>query len=349
MGITFGEFSSTFSLAMIHRKHVKKRMPIVRKRKNHISMSTKKIIATMFATSVPIGIGTIIISAINALNNVVVMRRLQYIGYTEQQANTLYGTYNMAFTVFSLPITIVSALIVSVFPILTYAYACKNIDRVNRSASASLKITIIVGLASSALFLSLSYPIVMLLFFHQPQAARVAAMLLTVLAPTAVPMTLFMLTSTILQAIDQLFVPTFSSVIGGAACLLCDWVLIGQKSIGIFGTPIGLFACYTIGSILNLAAIHKNKRMNFSIKNLFGKALPPAAVMGVTGFILFRLMLPSMGLFKSAAFSLLAALINYLLVLLLNHSLEREDFMILPKGKSIIRILEKLHLMPPTL
>ncbi|MFT8888932.1 MAG: polysaccharide biosynthesis protein [Ethanoligenens sp.] len=344
LGITAGEFVSTFSLALIHRHKMRTRT-LRPKRKTQPVMSAGKIISTMFATSVPIGIGTIVISAINAMDNVVVMRRLESIGYNEQQANMLYGTYNMAFTVFSLPITIVSALIVSVFPVLSYAYACKNIARVNRTACASLRITVIVGMASAALFLSLSYPIVMLLFFRQPQAARVAAMILTVLAPTAVPITIFMLTSAILQAVDQLFAPTCSSIIGGIACLLCNWVLIGQKSIGIFGAPVGLFVCYTLASVLNMMAIGKCKDIRLSVRHLFDKALIPSAVMGVTGFVAFRLTLSSLGLLKAAFFSILVALVNYMLVLFLNHTLERDDILLLPKGHAIVHLLEKLHLM----
>lgn len=344
LGITAGEFVSTFSLAMIHCRKMRQRTHRP-KRRTQPSLSVANIIGTMFATSVPIGIGTIIISAINALDNVVVMRRLESIGYSEQQANTLYGTYNMAFTVFSLPITIASALIVSVFPVLSYAHACRNFARVNRTASASLRITVIVGMASAALFLSLSYPIVMLLFFRQPQAARVAAMILTILAPTAVPITMFMLTSAILQAVDKLFAPTGSSIVGGIICLLCNWVLIGQKSIGIFGAPVGLFTCFTVASILNMAAIGRCKNIRLKVRHLFSKALTPAAVMGVTGFAAFRLTLSPLGLFKSAAFSILIALVNYLLVLFLNHTLEREDILLLPKGHVIVRILERLHLL----
>lgn len=347
IGITAGEFVSTFSLALIHhhKQNKQKRMHYRPKQRTGSIMPAGKIIKTMFATSMPIAIGTIVISAINALDNVVVMRRLESIGYNEQQANTLYGTYNMAFTVFSLPITIASALIISVFPVLSYAFACRNLARVNRTASASMRIMVIVGMASASLFLSLSYPIVMLLFFHQPRDARVAAMILTILAPTSLPITIFMLTSAILQAIDRLFAPTMSSILGGVACLLCNWILIGQKSIGIFGAPVGLFSCYTLASILNMAAIGRCKEIHLSIHHLFGKALTPAAVMGVTGFVAFRLALSSFGLLKAALFSVFIALINYLLVLFLNHTLERDDLLLLPKGHVLVRFLERIHLL----
>lgn len=344
LGITTGEFVSIFSLALLHSRKQRQQKSLGRK-PHKATIPASKIIRTMFATSVPISIGTIIISAINALDNIVIMRRLESIGYNEQQANMLYGTYNMAFTVFSLPITIASALIISVFPVLSYAFACHNTARVNRTASASLRITVIVGMASSALFLSLSYPIVMLLFFRQPQAARVAAMILTFLAPTAVPITIFMLTSAILQAVDRLFAPTVSSIIGGFLCLACNWGLIGQKPIGIFGAPVGLFVCYTFASIWNMKAIGKCKGIHLSAKHLFDRALTPAAVMGVTGFVAFRLTLSPLGLFKSAFFSILVALMNYLLVLFLNHTLEKEDILLLPKGAAIARILERMHLL----
>ncbi len=343
LGITAGECVSTSTLAFIHHRKMKKCAASSRRAS---TLSAGKILSAMFATSLPIGIGAIVISALNMLDNVVVMRRLESIGYTETQANMLYGTYNMAFTVFSLPITIASALVVSVFPVLSYDYACRNLARVNRTASASLRIVVIVGMASAALFLSLSYPIVMLLYFHQPQDARVAAMILTILAPTAVPITIFMLTSAILQATDHLFIPTASSIAGGIFCLLCNWVLIGQKGVGIFGAPVGLFFCYTLGSLLNLLAIGREKAIRFSFSGLLGRALVPAAVMGVTGFAVFRLTFPSLGLFHSAALSVLSALIIYFWVLFQNHSLEPDDILLLPKGRALLRILQKLRFLP---
>lgn len=341
VGITIGEFSSTFTLAMMHKFSMRKRH--VPKR---ICMSSRQIIKVMFSSAIPIAISTIIIATINMLDNSVVMHRLQGIGYSEKQANTLYGTFNMAFTVFSLPITMVSAICISVFPVLSYAHACKSMRRVDKTAEASMRMTMIAATASMALFLSLSYPIIMLLYFNQPNDAKAAAPLLMLLAPSAISISMTMLTSIILQAIDKILIPSRSSIIGGVAGLVCNWLLVGFRSIGIYGTPIGLFVCYTITTILNILAIRKTNKVHISYRNLFVKPLIPAAVMGITGGLTFYLTVSSLGLLKASELSILLAFVNYVVVLFLNNTIEKSDLLLLPRGKNIIRILEKLRLMP---
>ena len=340
VGITIGEFSSTFTLAMLHRHRMKKRKKLQRSK-----TPSDKILSTMFATSTPIGIGVIIISIINMLDNSVMMHRLQYIGFSETQANTLYGTYNMAFTVFSLPITIVSALQISVFPILSYAFACKNYSRVARTAQASIRIAMIVAMASAAIFLSLSSPIINIMYFNQPAAAKIVAPLLMLLAPSAVMISLTILTSTILQSIDKLIVPCRSMIVGGTACLVSNWFLVGSRGIGIYGAPVGIFICYTITAILNIIEIKRNRCVKLSFKNMFYKPFLPAAVMAVTGAVAFGITQHSFGLLKASVFSITLCMVNFILVLFLNKSISRSDLLILPHGKKVACFFEKLHLI----
>jgi stage V sporulation protein B len=342
VGITVGEFSSTFALAMIHKFRQRKR-----KTQLKCTTSTSKIVKTMFSTSTPIGVSIIIISVINMLDNAVVMHRLQDTGLREYQANTLYGTYNMAFTVFALPITIVSALTISIFPIITYAFACGNKKRVTRTAQASLRISMIVAMASTAVFLSLSSPIINLLYFNQPSAAKIAVPLLMLLAPSAIMIALSMLTTIILQATDKLITPSRSMIIGGIACLISNWFLVGNKNFGIYGAPAGIFICYTITSILNIIALNKSKNVKITFRSLFYKPFVPAAVMGATGYITFKITYTVFGLLKASALSLSASFIIYLLVLFFNNTIERDDLLLLPKGYKLVRLLERIHLMQP--
>jgi stage V sporulation protein B len=340
LGITLGEFSSTFTLAMIHRVKQKGRKP-----KRRASTGTNKIFRTLFATSIPIGISGIIISVINILDNSIVMHRLQFTGCTEQQANTLYGAFNMSFTVFSLPLTIVMAVATSVFPVLSYANACKNRIRVAHISEASLRIIMMVSTAAAAVFISLSNPIITLLYIGQPRDAKIAAPLLMLMAPAAVVISLSLITSTILQAVDKLLTPSRSMIVGGAVCLVSNWFLVGNPNIGIYGVPVGICICYFITTVMNLAAIKKCE-IRLSYHSLFFKPFLPAAILAITGAASFYIMLPSLGLLKSTCISLPLSLICYLLVLFISGTVERGDIKMLPGGKKIIPFIEKLHLMP---
>lgn len=341
VGITIGEFSSTFSLGVIHHFRMRK------KRIRHKSrLPAHSVIKTMFKTSIPIAFSTLIISFINMLDNSVVMHRLQSIGYSEQQANTLYGCFNMAFTVFSLPITIVAALTVSIFPVLSYAFACKDFRMVSRVSSASLRMAMLAATGSAAMFSALSYPLVNLLYFNRPQDAAIAAPLLMLLGPSAITISMSMLTTSILQSIDHLLLPSRSMIVGGLVCLLLNWVLVGQKSLGIYATPVGIFVCYLITTSMNLAAIRKSSHIDISFKNLFFRPLLPAAGMAVTGMLGFQFLLPRIGMIRASLLSLFVSLIIYLILLFLNRSIEGSDLMILPHGKKLVHFLTRIRLLP---
>ncbi|MDR3551713.1 MAG: polysaccharide biosynthesis protein [Clostridia bacterium] len=341
VGITVGEFSSTFTLGVLHAVRTRRRRP-----KRVCKTSAWSIIVMMFKTSIPIGATALIISIINMFDNSVVMHRLQFIGYTEKQANTLYGCFNMAFTVFSLPITIVSALTISVFPVLSYAFACRDYHTVSRAAAASLRMAMLAATGSAAMFAALSYPLVNLLYFSRPQDAAIAAPLLMLMAPSAISISLSMLTTCILQAIDHLLLPSRSAIIGGIVCLALNWLLVGQKGIGIYATPIGIFVCFTISAALNISAIRKSSRIRISYRDLFYKPIMPAAVMAFCGMIFFNALSPHAGVIRASLLSLALSIAVYIIALFFNNSIERGDLLMLPKGEKIVGALERLRLLP---
>lgn len=342
-GITVGEFSSTFSLAMLHRKKMKKR-PF--NRETCPRVSPLGIAKRLFMTSAPIGIGVIIISIINMLDNSVVMRRLQYAGFSEYEANVLYGTYNMASTVFSLPVTIISALQTSVFPILSCAFAQKNTGGVSRAARASMRITVTVGFASSALFLAMSQPLNNLVYFHQPAAVKIVVPLLTLLSPCAVVFTLTMMSSTILLSCDRMLAPTVSMIAGGCVCLISNWVLVGIREIGIFGVPAGLLACYSVTSVINLVSIKRSCNVKLELGSAAARAILPAAALGVSGLLAYRLALIRTGVICASFISVCTGVAVFIPSLFISGCVTQADLRIMPGGKKLIRVLGILRLIP---
>lgn len=339
-GITLGEFSSTFSLAMMHRHKQKGKKP---RRRNHTP--PRRILKTLFSASIPIGISSIIISILNMIDSSITMHQLQSIGCTEQQANTLYGAFNMAFTVFSLPVTIVMAVTTSVFPVLSYAHACNNKLRVQRISQASLRIVMIAATASAAIFLSLSQQIVSILYFGQPRDAKIATPLLILMSPAAILISLSAITGTILQAVDKLLVPAKSSIVGGSICLVFNWFLIGNPRIGIYGVPIGLSICYFINTFLNLIVIRKCG-IKLKLRELLFRPLLPAAVLAIVAAASYYVSYPVLGLLKATLVSLILSFVAYIFVLFVSKTVEKEDLLMLPRGAKIVRFLEKLHFFP---
>lgn len=336
-GITFGEFSSTFTLAMIHR--FKRRGKKIRRQS---FAPSGRIMRTLFATSVPIGISGIIISVINILDNSIVMHRLQNIGCTEQQANTLNGAFNMAFTVFSLPITIVMAVTTSVFPVLSYAHASGSHARVQKIIKASLRIIMIASTATAAIFLALSGPIIKILYFGQPRDAQIATPLLVLMSPAAVLISLAVITGTILQAVDKLIVPSRSSIIGGAICLVFNWYLIGNPQIGIYGVPIGICICYGIVTFLNLFEIRKCG-IKFNSREVLLKPVLPAVVLALSLAAVYYLSYRTLGNIKAVVLSLTVSIAVYLVVLFTSGTVEKDDLNMIPGGKKLVKVLEKLN------
>lgn len=271
--------------------------------------------------------------------------RLQEIGYTLTEANALYGVYTgQAFTMFNFPQTLITALATAVLPALAGAYAQQNHTMASRNMGSAMRIAMLIALPSCVGYFVLAHPIIDLLFADDAIFEKnpmldpsLGGSLLRILALAIPCVALVGLSNAILQAIGQVRVPVLTMLLGGVCKIVLNYTLVGRPGVNIYGAPVGTIACYTLIAALNLLWLRRYIRLP-GIDKLFVRPFAACIGMGAAAVITHRLLEEMLGGVAVLA-AIAAAGATYLALLLALSALEREDILLLPGGKKLVKLL----------
>ncbi|MBR7143018.1 MAG: polysaccharide biosynthesis protein [Clostridia bacterium] len=344
LGVTAGSAISTLYLVLrkaLSNLNPKNRTPVTGEVR-----PPKQIAAEIFRISIPITLSASVLSITSLIDSILVMRRLQYIGMPELEADKLYGIYSgMTITLFNLPTAVIFPIAVSLVPVLAAAVASKAHEKVRQTTESALRITAALAMPAAAGMAVLSKQILTLLFPGQLNDVAVAAPLLSLICPAVLFVCLVSVSNAILQAQGFERKTVVSMLCGGAVKLLTNYLLIGTPAIGIHGAPFATILCYGTITCLNFYQMAKNTHFIPSVRRVFLRPLVAAAACGVSAALTATL---TKNLFGNTLCLLCAVgvgAVMYGAVLLLVRGVTRTDLMMLPKGDALCRLLDKAHLL----
>lgn len=263
---------------------------------------------------------------------------------TDAAAGYTYGAYGFAVKLFNLPLTLVTAIGVSLIPAISSALALRQGEKTLGLTESAFRLTGLLAFPCAVGLAVIPEPILNLLFGSQPEACAVAAPLLRLIAPAVFLAGMVSVTNPVLQALGRVNLPVLSMGLGALVKIVCNYVLVGLPEVGIHGAPVGTCLCYLTILLVNLLHIRRQK-LSFSLARSFGKPLLCALLMGLFVRLLFA---PLSGLLGSgrlmsaiAVFVTVGlAAIFYLLLLVATRALPREDVLMLPKGEKLAKMLK---------
>ena len=309
--------------------------------------TSKSILGNLFKIAVPITLSSLVISLTRVVDLVMIMRRLQAIGYTMGAANAIYGSYStLAVSMYNLPAAFVSPIAISLVPILASAFHSHDRVRENRILNSSLRLCGLITLPASLGLSIFSRPILELLFAGETGAINVAAPLLSVLGMSVFFSSLMTVTNAILQAYGMEKKPIVSMLVGALVKTVFSYILIGMPGINIYGAPISTFLCALTVTSINLYYIKKATGELDGATRLFIKPLLASSVaIGSVGAIYFlsRRIIGESHLLTLAAISV--AVVLYALCSLKMKAVVSEDVLMLPMGEKIEKLLRKVKLL----
>lgn len=302
-----------------------------------------RIIKNLFKISVPISFGAVILTAASIIDLATVMKQLGKAGFDAKRANELYGILTGKCNVLThLPVAVCLALATSLVPAIAGAMASGNLRAVSNKISASLRLTVIISLPSSAGIAILAGPILKMLFPNSSEGAY----LLTISASTIVFVGLTQTLSGILQGLGKVLVPALSLLAGAVAKVLVNYLLIPLPGINIVGAVYGTLACYVISTTINIIALKRNFRLNLSIQNFIIKPVAATVVMSFctfySYFYVFRMMQSN---HAATAISIMLSVVVFGIAMLLMGGVTDKDISTLPFGDNICRLLSRAKLL----
>ncbi len=346
-GGSLGAIAGTLTMGFIY---LYKRKPILNEVENSVykeEYSVKAIIKDLLIIAVPITIGAAIVPVMDAIDVSIVLKRLQFIGYTEAEANGLYGDLKgMAQTLINLPQVFSIAIAMSLVPAIADAQARKRKKDLAKIISSGIRMILLIGLPAAFGLFVLSGPIIELLYYKNPieVIARVGGYLRT-LAPGVIFLTLVQALSAILQGLGKPIIPAINLFIGAGVKVILSYTLTAIPSINIHGAAISTVVAFAIAALLDLIFVIKYSKVRLSFKNIFLKPFLSALGMSIAAIFTYSGLINILGNRFSTIIAIGMGGLVYAILLIITGSITSEDLSLIPKGKKLGNKLDKFNLM----
>lgn len=297
--------------------------------------------------SVPITVSSMVLSLTRVIDLLMIMRRLQAIGYTEAAANAIYGSYTtLALSMFNLPASFITPIALSLVPAVTSALRSANKERERNTLNTALKLCGFITIPASLGLSVFSRPILELVFYGEDQAISTAAPLLSVLGLSVFFSCVITVTSSILQAYGEERKPIASMLIGSLIKVVLSYILIGMPSVNVYGAPISTLACTFSVALINMAFVKRRAPYVEGVSSLFLRTLCVSAIsVGAGGAICFSLSQTAVAGRISTLVSIITTVLLFVVLALRFKAIERDDILSVPGGKRLYKILNKTKLI----
>ena len=271
------------------------------------------------------------------------MSRLQdAVGYSYKYANTLYGVYGKAQTLFNLPAAFITPLTISIVPAISAQLALKNRAQAGKISEDSLRISMAVALPMGVGLAVLSEPIMNVIY---PTAHEAGGLLLCLLGIASVFVCFSLMSTAVLQASGNEKLTLYSIIAGGLVKITINWFIIAIPSVNIYGAPIGTICCYVTMCVMNIIFINRSLDKKLSFKNVFLRPAVPSLIMGIAAYGVFYLccmfIAPDgrLAMALDMCIAIAVAVIVYAVTVIKLRAITAEDMALIPKGDKIARLL----------
>ena len=224
----------------------------------------------LIRTAVPITLSAAVISLTKVIDMTMILRRLQDLGYTSEQAFAAYGNYTtLALPLFSLAPALISSVAMPLIPSLSKAAAAKDGGEQRRVVTDALRLTSVISMPIAIGLSLFSRPILSLVFRGEDEAILQVTPLLAMLGLSVTSACLITVSNAILQAYSRAYIPIISMAVGSAVKIALAYFLIGNEGIGILGAPISTFFCDLIIIAVNFHCIARVMPRTPSVSTVF--------------------------------------------------------------------------------
>ncbi|MEG0876007.1 MAG: polysaccharide biosynthesis protein [Oscillospiraceae bacterium] len=304
------------------------------------------ILKRLIKVGIPIALGSCVLSVITLINTKLVLGQLQNaVGFSANEATTLFGVYSKALTLYNLPAALITPLTISIVPAIAGYITRKQFGDAKNVIESSLRISTIIALPMAVGLSVLSTPVMNGLY---PGSSQQGGALLAIMGIASFFVCLSLMTTAVLQAAGRERLPMYTMLIGGGLNIVLNWFLVGNPNINIFGAPIGTLICYLVMSGLNLFFVMKKLPERPKLARIFVLPAINCAAMGLVAFIMYPAALRLLGagaepgrmiIIVALAIAIGLAGIVYAVLTIVTQSITIEDMKLLPKGEKLAKLL----------
>ena len=294
----------------------------------------------LLSISIPIAIGSAGLSILTMLETRVYMSQLLGMGNTQDAADTMKGIYDMAKTIYNMPIAFITPISVSIIPAITAHLTLQDHKNTCATAESAIRIAALISAPCSIGLFVLAQPVTALLGDYTGANLDLAGLLMRLLSINLMLHSTILVTNAIMQALGHANLPVVNMLIGGVLKLSAVYILSGNPSIGILGAPIGATVGYVVILTLNVFTLRRCTQQPPTVVRQAVRPLLSALCMGIGVFAAYyALQLVTDSRLILCALPILVGVALYAVAVIKLKAITREDCLLLPKGEKIANLL----------
>ncbi len=346
LGTGLGALSGLILLVLLilaYRRFMKRKMASDRSRSEE---STAGIYYMLFLTIMPVILSTAVYNLSGIIDQGIFKHLMVFKNYESMKIDELWGIYSGEYKLLTnVPIAVASAMASSTIPVLTRARVAKDRKEMRKKTENAIRFVMVICIPCAVGLSVLAGPILQLLFGAKDHL-QLSALLLQTGSISVVLYGMSTLTNGILQGMDKMRLPVIHAAISLAlhVVLLIFMVMVPNMNIHAVVWANIFFAF--LMCVLNSRSIAKYMRYRQEVVRTFLIPAAASAIMGVAAFAVHK---GIMMVLKSNAVATLAAcvaaVVVYAVALLLLKGLSEEELLGFPKGRTLVSVAKKLHLM----
>lgn len=345
VGTSIGPIAGVAILIVIYL-YKKSKLPLSNETKDTSKESAGSILKTLAAIAVPITIGVSILPIMNIADVIIVMRRLQSVGFTPAETNALYGQLTgMVGPVINLPMALALSMALSMVPAIAAAASINDTAFLKLNVRLGLRTAMIIGVPCSFGLMALSEPIMRLLYPLQAESAVNSAGCLFFLAIGVVFLCIAQTMAGTLQGLGRPGIAVWGLGIGFVVKCISTFILAGIPELNVEGAAIGSTLGYITIGLINFAAVKKLTGIRFDFTLSVWKPLISGAVMYVLVLASYQGLVGFIGNSLSTVIAIGIGAAVYGIMLLKIKAIEEHEIIMLPKGGALVKLLKKCSLI----
>ena len=305
--------------------------------------SAWKIVKDILSIGIPIAFGACIMAILNSVDSKLCMNRLQSAaGFSYYQAKVLYGVYGKAQTLFNLPAAFITPLTIAIVPEISGAIAKGANAAARKTSEDAMRISAVISLPMGVGLTVLAYPIMNVLY---PNSNAAGPVLLAIMGAASFFVCTVLMENAILQASGHEKLTMVTMISGGLVKIIVNWFLVAQRSINIYGAPVGTLVSYIVMALMNYIFICVALKHRPKLFGIFARPLAASVLMGAAAWAIYGLCSRFIGAasWSRIALCMLAAIavavIIYLVSTIALRSITKEDMKLIPGGEKIANLL----------
>ncbi len=306
--------------------------------------SRKTIYKVLLLTIAPVILSATVYNISNLIDQTMFSNIMAAQGMAEKEYSSLLGLLNGQYdTMTNIPLSVSSALAASFMPSLVTTMQTGNRKQIHSKINMVSRFNMLIAIPCAAGFITLSGPILNLLYFNQDNA--IPSLMLRIGGISVVFFCLSTVTNAALQGLDRMAAPVKNAAISLVIHVVALFIMLVVFKWEIYSIPISkiIFA----GSICILNAHDLRGACGYMQEQKQTFVIPTIAsvIMGAVSLLVHLLCVLFIGEMAAAVIAIIVAVIVYGIALVVLGGITEEEILSAPKGATLVVICRKLHLL----